>query len=468
MPPEVRMQTAPTQWQAPLPHAGQQTDLARWWRQFDDPLLAELLEAAQQVSPSVAAARSRIAQARANRAAARSALLPQLGASVSATRGRQDISLPVATTETAGLQAQWELDVFGAGSKNARAADSRLEGAQAGWHEARVAVAAEVATAYVGLRACEARLVATQADATSRGETSRLTELSTRAGFEAPATAALARAGAAQSNSLFVAQRTQCDNAVKGLVALTDIDEPRLRSRLAARQATLPQPAPLSLSAVPWEVLNQRPDLYIALRDVHAASNEVSQAWAARLPRVTLAGSIGQVRVTTGAGTTSGSTWAIGPVAITLPLFDAGARRANVDAAQARYDESILAYRAKVRGAVSEVEQALLQLHSTDARRDDAHTAAEGFDTSFKAVEARYKGGLASLFELEDARRNALQSQIALVELERERVTAWITLYRALGGGWTPGASASADSPVVSPAAASAAASAPPSATAPR
>jgi len=197
-------------------------------------------------------------------------------------------------------------------------------------------------------------------------------------------------------------------------------------------------PALIAVGTVPADVLNQRPDLYIAAREVEAASADVSQARAARWPRVSLSGSFGRMRLETSAATIEGATWAAGPLSISLPLFDGGTRRANVDAARARYDEAAVTYRASVRGAVREVEQALVQLDSAEARRNDARTAAEGFETSYRAVEARYRGGIASLFELEDARRSALLAQVSLVDLERDRVAAWITLYRALGGGWTP------------------------------
>jgi len=120
-----------------------------------------------------------------------------------------------------------------------------------------------------------------------------------------------------------------------------------------------------------------------------------------------------------------------------LPLFDAGTRRANVSAAQARYDEAGALFRARLRSAVREVEEALVALQSTDDRSTDARIATEGYAASFRATEARYRGGLASLYELEDARRLALQAQIALIDLQRERSTAWISLYRALGGGWS-------------------------------
>ena len=79
-----------------------------------------------------------------------------------------------------------------------------------------------------------------------------------------------------------------------------------------------------------------------------------------------------------------------------------------------------------------------MQLQSTGTRAEDARIAAEGFQASYRATEARFRGGLASLFELEDARRSFALANSQLIELQRERVAAWITLYRALGGGWTP------------------------------
>src|SRR6185503_19352972 len=111
------------------------------------------------------------------------------------------------------------------------AAQARLDSAQAGWHDARGAVAAEVASSYVSLRGCEAQREQARIDATSRSETSRLTELSTKAGFESPGNAALARASAAQSNNLLTQRTAQCDVLTKSLVALTAIPEPELRQR---------------------------------------------------------------------------------------------------------------------------------------------------------------------------------------------------------------------------------------------
>lgn len=427
----------PARWQAPLPHQGEPQRLALWWQQFDDPALPALIDAAQAASPTVASAVSRIEQARAAAVGASATLLPSLSAGASLVRGRQDLVTPLSTVAAASVQAAWELDVFGANRAARDAAQARLLGARATWHEARVSVAAEVAGTYNTLRACEAQLVPTQADVASRSETARLTELSAKAGFQAPANAALARAGAAQGRSLLAAQQAQCELLVKALVALTGWQEPVLRQQLTAGAARLPKPAQLLVDQVPAQVLTQRPDLYSAERDVVAAAADAAQAQAQRYPRISLAGSIGHSRIDVAGTTDSGTVWALGPLQVSLPLFDGGARAANVDAARARYDEAAAVYRGRLRTAVREVEEALVNLQSTALRNDDARTALQGYEESLSAAQARFDRGVGSLFELEDARRTALQAQSSVIDLQRERVAAWISLYRALGGGWS-------------------------------
>lgn len=434
--PPARIAAAtPVAWQAPLPHQGSLGDMARWWTQLGDPLLVELIDAAQAVSPGIAQAQARIAQARATQVSSRAALLPALDAQANASRGFNEQLAGTATTAQAGLQASWEIDLFGANRATKAAADERLAGAQALWHEARVSVAAEVAQQTSSLRTCLNQLRVAERDAQSRGETSRLAQLSERAGFTAPATAALARASAAEAQARTAQQRMQCDVETKTLVALTGWEEPALRTRLATPVATPPDTL-FAMDALPAQVLAQRPDIYSAERDVAAASAEVGSAQAQRYPRLSLSGSVGAAWVRTGGVTTDLNTWTIGPLALSVPLFDGGRRAALTDAAQARYDEAAALYRAKVRQAVSEVEQALVRLQSTAERNASARTAAEGYRASFDATEARWRGGLASLVELEDARRTALAAENALMALQHERQVAWVALYRAAGGGW--------------------------------
>jgi NodT family efflux transporter outer membrane factor (OMF) lipoprotein len=434
---------APQQWQAPLPHNGSQADLATWWRGQADGLLVQLIESAQAVSPTVASAASRIAQSRAERVAAGAALAPNVDAAASVNRSNQQSALPMGTTSQAALNASWEIDIFGANRAARDAAQARLESAHAGWHDARVSVAAEVANQYYGLRACEQLLTVAQQDAVSRADTARLTELSANAGFQSPASLALARASAADGNSRFIAQRAACDVDVKVLSALTAIAEPELRQKLAAAvQATAPS---IAIPELPARTLSQRPDVFTAEREVAAASADVGNAEAQRYPRLSLSGSVGVANFRTGGENTKTDTWTIGPVSLSVPVFDAGRRRANVDSANARYDAAVTSYRATVRQAVSEVEQALVNLNSTAARAGDAQTSLEGYRVNYTAVDDRYKNGMASLFELEDARRTRLTAEQTVINLQRERSAAWVALYRAAGGGWTAPAAIAAN-----------------------
>ena len=193
------------------------------------------------------------------------------------------------------------------------------------------------------------------------------------------------------------------------------------------------------MASVPADALAQRPDVFSAGRDVAAASAEVGQRADARATRsLALSGSIGAAQARALGATVTLDTWSIGPLSLSLPLFDSGRRAANVEAAQARYAEAAALYRAKVRQAVREVEEALVNLHSSAARQGDAQAAVDGYRAAFTGTEALYKNGLASLPDLEDARRTLLSAEISRVSLQQERRAAGVALYRALGGGWTP------------------------------
>lgn len=455
-PPEQVAAPTPAQWQTPLPagtaalpHGGSMPSLAEWWRQLDDPLLVELIVAAEAASPTVASAQARIGEARAARVAAGAALVPNLNGSLSASRGNSPTSgfstgatsgtstdIPPITTQQAGLLSSWEIDLFGGLRASRDASQARYAGADARWHDARVSVAAETANAYLAERACRRQLVVSTSDAQSRAESARLTELSAQAGFTAPADAALARASAAEAAGRLTQQRALCSVQQQALVALTGIEGTVLAPKLAAAPIDVTLPAVQAVYSVPAEALAQRPDVYAAELDVAVASGEAGAALAQRFPRLSLQGSIAVLKVRGGGFSETLDTWTLGPLALNVPIFDGGTLAANYDAAKGRYDESVALYRANVRRAVSEVEQALINLQSTNDRAADADTAVRNYQISFDATQARYTTGLASLFDLEDARRTLFVSQTARVALQRERAEAWVSLYRAMGGGW--------------------------------
>ena len=426
----------PPGWHATLPHGGDPVEMRDWWRQLNDPLLVALIDAAETASPTLSQARSRLQQARSTRGTTGAALLPSADFNTSIQRGFNAQVLGVATQAQAGPTVSWDADLFGANAAARDAAEARLQGARASWHDARVAVAADVANQLDTLRNCRRLLVVAASDARSRNETARLSDLSAQAGFQAPADAALARGSAADGDARLTQQRASCDVNLKALVALTALDEDTLRRRVDEAGDVDPPTAVFLVPPLPARLLEQRPDVSAAALEVAAVSAEVGQAEAARYPRLTLQGSVSRARLSYGGRDLGFTNWQVGPVALSLPIFDGGRITANIQSVQARYDDAANQLNAKARQAVREVEEALVNLQAANDRVASADTAADGYRKALEGTQARYDAGLANLISLEDVRRTALASETARVNLRRERMAAWISLYRAVGGGW--------------------------------
>ncbi len=437
---------AESRWQAEAPaampaHGGSPAALAQWWERFHDPALSRFLDAAQQVSADIAEARSRIEQARADVTGAHAAGLPALDTVMDYNRSNFSFGGPPFLRDQyqVGLQSNWEVDLFGGIARQREAASRQVEGRTAAWHDARVAVAVEVANAYLNYRQCEVLVNIAQADAQSRQESARLTSIVGRAGLRAPADVALAKASAADGQDSLLRQQGSCEQAIKGLVALTGLGEAEVRWRLGSppeRVARLPSPPPFRLEAVPAKALLQRPDVAAAERAVAEASAGIGVEEAKRFPKLSLSGNITpSLQNINGGALMLANTWSFGPT-LSLPVFDWGKRAADVDAAVARHEAAVSRFKATVRTAAREVEEALVRLRNAEQRLPEARAAAEGYRANFRATEQLYRAGFGSLIDTEASRRQALASDRAVAELEREYAAAWIALYRAAGGGW--------------------------------
>lgn len=223
---------APAGWHATLPHHGSRMMLARWWEQFHDPALTQLIEQADADSPTLAQAVGRVREARASVSSSRAALFPQLKGSGSAVRqggfgGSQvlggaggtgvsaagispTLGLGTLTTLAATADVSWELDLFGGKRRSLEGADARLDASLADWHDARVTLSAEVASTYLQQRECEALVAIGETTLASRQETLQLTERKFGAGFVAPADLAQAQATVADATNALESQRAQC------------------------------------------------------------------------------------------------------------------------------------------------------------------------------------------------------------------------------------------------------------------
>ena len=435
MPPSSVTAPAPIEWNAPLPHGGRLTDLRDWWTAQDDPILLALIDGAQALSPTVAVALNRVETARANEATARAALLPGVTAGLSAGRSVSLPATPAATSTALTLQTSWEIDVFGAARVARVAAAGQTQGSQAQWHDARVSVAAEVANTYYALAHCWKTHALAEQDLASRQRSRDISARSLQAGMLAPAAYAQVQAEVAQSQLRLVQHSSQCDLYTKALVALTGEDEALVRSVM--RALVLPDDLTgFSVTRIPAQALVQRPDVFAAEHDVALASAQIGRAKARRWPGLSLGGSIGALRYGSAGVDTDITTWSFGPLALTLPVFDAGQRAALVDAATADYVAAVTTYRAKVRQAVREVEEALVVLDSTVQRETDTRAVLDARLQNLGAAQNRERNGLASTLEVEEARRAGLAAQADVLALQLERKRAWVALYRAAGGGW--------------------------------
>jgi outer membrane protein, multidrug efflux system len=430
-------------WQAPqtVAHQGDAKQLQQWWRGFNDPVLSQFLSAAQQVSASVADAKARIEQSRANLIGAEGSLLPSIDFSTNVNRSSASFggSPFVWNKFSVGLQSSWEIDLFGGLARQEQAARSQLESRNAAWHDARVAVAVEVANAYLDYRYCETQVKISQTDSDSRRESAKLAAITEHAGFRAASDVALANASAAEGNRNLLQQQSQCERAIKGLVALTGLAETTVRQALtksAEKIALLPTPPTFRIDAVPAKVLLQRPDLAAAEREVAEACATIGVEQAKRFPKLSLSGNITPTMQNINGGAfLLAQTWAIGPT-LSLPIFDIGKRSADVEVAKAQYQAAESKFRSKVRTAVKEVEEALLRLDSAAQRLPEVQKAVSAYHSHFQAAQKLYQTGFGNLLDVETARRNELAAQLAVKELEKERVSAWIALYRAAGGSW--------------------------------
>jgi NodT family efflux transporter outer membrane factor (OMF) lipoprotein len=424
-------------WHASLPHGGKVENLLHWWEQWHDPVLTQLIEQAEQRNPTLDMAVAKLAEARAQAGISDAANYPSIGASTGVARSKMVLGSQVLEQSQGsfGFDASWELDLFGKVRRGREAAQARMQASVAGWHEARISLAGEVASAYVELRACEAGFALAEKELASRRATRDLTELKRGAGFVSTADAARNQAAAEDAAAALATKQGDCARQMNRLVALTGQDYGSLQERVQARHGQLPAPQQIALDEVAARALSQRPDVAGAESEWAAASADIGVAGAAMLPSLNLLGSIGVSRLLIAGVTSDASTWSFGP-ALKLPVFDGGGTAGRLKAAQARYDYAQANYRKTVRAAVQEIEDALVRLDVANQRTAQNRAALEHHRIVAQASKARRETGMANQLDVEEVQRSAWVAEDALLGSQRDSALAWIALYKALGGGW--------------------------------
>ena len=433
----VRPEPRPLTWHAPLPHGGKLENLSRWWEQFNDPLLNQLIADAERGNPTLDQALAKVIEARTGVDGATAGYYPGVAAGVSSTQSKSVFGpqLLQQRLDKVGFDSSWELDLLGKNRRTTEAARARLGASVANWHQARISLAAEVADAYVGLRQSEALLDIEQQRHQSRSETLRMVTAKQAAGLSSTVDAARSEADFADGNAAYAARLGEYQKALNRLAALTGIEQESLKSRLDHRRGLIPLPNSIDVASVAADVLRQRPDVAAAEMELAAASAEIGAKKAELLPSLTLTGSVGFNSLHVGGANLQATTWSFGP-SLFIPVFDAGKRKSLVEGAQARYRYSEAGYRKAVRDAVRETEDALARLDAANNRLEQGKAIQEKYRLIYVAAQRRSDAGMYSRLSLEEVLRSRLQAEDALAGHRREAVAAWIALYKALGGGW--------------------------------
>ncbi|MBF0191427.1 MAG: efflux transporter outer membrane subunit [Magnetococcales bacterium] len=427
----------PAGWHAALPHAGSGAKMASWWEQFQDQTLTGLIQATLEQHPGLNAAQGAIEAARAALTYQQSADQPQARSAAQLQRSgnRPNPAILSSTSRSVAVDASWELDLFGRVKRATEGAAAKVAARQAEWHGLKISLAAETAALYNDHRTCTRLRDSLQEEVKSRRASAQITRVATQAGLTAPADEAVIQARVADAQARLAAQEAECSLSVKGLVALTGLEEPQLRARLSKTpQSSLTAP-PLAVTTLPARLLAQRPDLAAAEQELVSANAEIGVAEAARYPRFSLLGAVGAGVVTLGSVSQSNRPWSFGP-ALSLPLLDGDSIEAGVRAARARHAMALANYRRAVQEAVREVESALVNLEAVRLRVQESRASARGVAAYRKAAEENLRTGGISRLALEEARRQHLEAERTVIQLEGREVQQWINLYKSLGGGW--------------------------------
>lgn len=431
----------PAEWKnaGNFPVASPAQDLSRWWGRFEDPILNQVIVTALTASPDLASATARVRESRARRDAQRASLFPALDGSASATTRSthtDHVGTVASDSSSAGLGASWEVDLFGKNRSAVAAAAANLGVAEENFHSVQASLASEIAITYTNLRANEARFEVLQRNVKTREQTSELASWRQQAGEADSLEASQALSSLEQARAAIPALEQATSLARNQLALLAGQQPGALDASLAAGRKGIPNP-PRSLAVgIPADTLRQRPDVRVAGYQVLAAAATTRVADASRYPSLNLSGSLGLSSASISKTFSPEVTSASLAAGLASPIFDAGRRRANLDAATAAEEQAVQGYRATVLGALSETENALVACRRSAERLATLEKATVSAREADAIAQQRYQTGEIDFLAVLDAQRTLLGLEDSLLSTTTERTIAYIRLYQALGGGW--------------------------------
>jgi len=416
-----------------------------WWSSLNDQTLSDLIARAIGSNNDLRLAIERIAEARAARGIAAGAGLPTLDSRAGYSRSRQsenteqgrfgNDSSSGRDNYFVGLDAGWELDVFGGIARSVEAAQGDIEALDADRRDVQVILAAEVARNYVDLRGFQQRILVTLGNVRAQADTLGLTDSRFKAGLTSELDVVQARALLETTRAAIPPLEESARAAVHRLRVLMGLPP---GSSIDALDGEGPIPVAPSRIAIglPSELVARRPDIRRAERQLAAQTARIGVATSDLFPKFSLTGSFGLESAQIGSLPQGDSRfWSIGP-AVRWPIFQGGRIRANIEVQESRARQALLTYDQTVLIAFEEVENALVSFSRSQARRD---SLAEAVAANRRAVELSTelnRAGLADFQRVLDSQTDLAQTEEQQVAGEQAVVQALIRLYKALGGGW--------------------------------
>ncbi|MEI2384342.1 efflux transporter outer membrane subunit [Breoghania sp. JC706] len=426
-------------------HAGKEHSqsipaLEHWWTRLNDPILNELIDEAVDGNLDVATAKARIRQARASYRQTTGELFPTLDASGSGTRSKTSTNVDsgkgtVSNLFDAGFDASWELDIFGANRRAKEAAGYGVDAAEENLRDVLLTLVGDVATYYVEARGYQARIALAQRTAASQNETADLTEKQFRAGGTSGLDVANANGQAASTEAEIPTLRTSYAEAVHQIGVLLGRPPASVADRLK-QPRRIPRPKLPLPAGIPADVLVNRPDVRLAERQLAQYTAKVGEAEAARYPSVSLTGALSTSALEIGdLAKNSTIAWSFGP-SVSVPIFRGGQLKAAVDVAKAERDEYFIAYKSSILTAMQDVEDALVSLRQQRIRIVKLSRSVDGYRRAAKLSRALYQTGSTSFLDVLDAERSLYSAEDSMIQSQVAIATAYVSLNKALGGGW--------------------------------
>jgi len=410
----------------------------RWWKQFDDPVLNDLMEKALVANNDILISQARLAEARSVYDERKFDRYPIVPASISYSYAKQQIpgffnDRYTVNTFRSGLDAAWEVDLFGRVRHEVAAARNDTQAANADLHYTQVSVAAEVALNYFQLRGAQWRLDVAQRQLENQQHTLDLTKLRRDAGVGEEQDVASAAARVADTDASIPPLEYEVARTQYRLAVLTGVRPGDLAADLSPRKYTpIEKAIPIGDAA---DLLRRRPDIQAAERRLSAATERQGEAVASLYPTVSISAFIGFLA---GRGslffTSSSFASSIAP-SITWSAFDLGRARARVRGASASTDEALATYNDTVLRALEETEDAFTNYRTQQQRLIKLDTEAQQSKRYADIARLRYKEGVIDFLQLLDAERTELQAEDQVAQSESDVYVAVISIYKALGGG---------------------------------